>query len=357
MSTLRLLADGAAEPASPTAARAERESDAELLDAYSRAVIGAVERVGPAVAHLEVWGPAPEPRGRRRRPAPDAGSREAAGSGSGFLFTPDGFMLTNSHVVERATRVRATFADGASCGAEIVGRDPDTDLAVLRVDAPSVAPAMLGDSTKLRPGQLVVAIGNPLGFASTVTSGIVSALGRTMRSQNGRPIDAVIHTDAALNPGNSGGPLVDSRGDVVGINTAIISGAQGICFAVPVSTAQLVIPQLIADGRVRRAWIGVSGQSIQLSRRRVQLSHLSAPAAVLITEVTPGSPADDAGLRARDIIVGFADAVVNRIDDLQRLLTRERIDRATTITVLRDGAQMTRWIMPTDDDRARRAAP
>jgi S1-C subfamily serine protease len=352
MSSLRLLADAAAEPASAPIPRAERDSDADLFDAYSRAVMGAVERVGPAVAHLEVWGPAPEPRGRRpRRPGPDGSPREATGSGSGFLFTPDGFMLTNSHVVERATRVRATFADGVSCSAEIVGRDPDTDLAVLRVDAPSVTPAALGDSTRLRPGQLVVAIGNPLGFASTVTSGIVSALGRTMRSQNGRPIDAVIQTDAALNPGNSGGPLVDSRGEVVGINTAIISGAQGICFAVPVSTAHLVIPQLIADGRVRRGWIGVSGQSIQLSRRRVQINHLAAPGAVLITEVTPGSPADDAGLRARDIIVGFADSVVSRIDDLQRLLTRERIDRATTITVLRDGAQMTRWIMPIDDAR------
>jgi S1-C subfamily serine protease len=353
MSTLRLLADGAAEPVS-AAARAARGSDADLLDAYSRAVVGAVERVGPAVAHLEVWGPAPEPRGRRRRPAPDGAPRNATGSGSGFLFTPDGFMLTNSHVVENATRVRATFADGMSCGAEIVGRDPDTDLAVLRVDAPAVAPATLGDSTRLRPGQLVVAIGNPLGFASTVTSGIVSALGRTMRSQNGRPIDAVIQTDAALNPGNSGGPLVDSRGEVVGINTAIISGAQGICFAVPVATAQLVIPQLIAGGRVRRGWIGVAGQSIQLSRRRMQLSHLTAPGAVLITEVTPGSPADDAGLRARDIIVGFADSVVTRIDDLQRLLTHERIDKATTITVLRDGVPTSRWIMPRDDDRAGR---
>jgi S1-C subfamily serine protease len=353
MTTLRLLADGMAEPASAETRRADQDTDAALFDAYSRAVIGAVERVGPAVAHLEVWGPAPPPRGRRQRRSGAEAPREATGSGSGFLFTPDGFMLTNSHVVEHATRVRATFADGASCGAEIVGRDPDTDLAVLRVDAPPIAPATLGDSTKLRPGQLVVAIGNPLGFASTVTSGIVSALGRTMRAQTGRVIDAVIQTDAALNPGNSGGPLVDSRGEVVGINTAIISGAQGICFAVPVSTAHLVIPQLIAEGRVRRGWIGVAGQSIQLSRRRVQLNHLSAPGAVLITEVTPGSPADDAGLRPRDIIVGFADSLVTRIDDLQRLLTRERIDRATTITVLRDGAQLTRWIMPTDDRRAR----
>jgi len=355
MSTLRLLAD-AASAAQSTTPHTEPDNDAELLDAYSRAVIAAVERVGPTVAHLEVWSDA-DPRARRGRGRGGNAPREATGTGSGFLFTPDGFLLTNSHVVERATRVRATFPDGASCGAEIVGRDPHTDLAVLRVDAPAVAPATLGDASRLRPGQLVVAIGNPLGFSSTVTSGIVSALGRTMRAQTGRVIDAVIQTDAALNPGNSGGPLVDSRGEVVGINTAIISGAQGICFAVPVSTAQLVIPQLIAEGRVRRGWIGVSGQTIQLSRRRVQINHLSAPGAVLITEVAPESPADVAGLKARDIIVGFADAPITRIDDLQRLLTRERIDKATTITVIRDGTQLTRWIMPADDDRARRAEP
>jgi S1-C subfamily serine protease len=267
------------------------------------------------------------------------------------VFTPDGFLLTNSHVVECATKVRATFADGTTCLADIVGCDPDTDLAVLRVNAPSLVAAQLGDSTRLRPGQLVIAIGNPLGFASTVTSGVVSALGRTMRAQSGRLIDAVIQTDAALNPGNSGGPLVDSRGDVVGINTAIISGAQGICFAVPVSTAQFVIPQLITDGRVRRASIGVSCQSIQLSRRRVQLNHLVAAGAVLVTEIAPRSPAQYAGMRARDIVIGFAGSVVASIDDLQRLLTRERIDRATSITVLRDGAQVQLAIIPSEDSR------
>ena len=277
-----------------------------------------------------------------------------SGSGSGFVFTPDGFLLTNSHVVERATRIRATFADGTSCSADIVGCDPDTDLAVLRVNASSLVAATLGDSTRLRAGQVVIAIGNPLGYASTVTSGVVSALGRTMRAQSGRLIDAVIQTDAALNPGNSGGPLVDSRGDVVGINTAIISGAQGICFAVPVSTAQLVIPQLIRDGRVRRASIGVGGQSIQLSRRRVQLNHLVAPGAVLVTEVMPRSPAEFAGVRARDIIIGFAESVVGSIDDLQRLLTRERIDRATSITVLRDGMQVQLAIIPAEDSVLRR---
>jgi S1-C subfamily serine protease len=263
-----------------------------LLDAYSAAVVGAVERVGPSVAHLEV-SLAGSPRQRQ--------ARQAKGSGSGFVFTPDGFLLTNSHVVEGARNVRASFADGSSYPAEIVGLDPDTDLAVVRVDAPTLIPAQLGDSTRLRAGQVVIAIGNPLGFASTVTSGVVSGLGRTMRSKNGRLIDSVIQTDAALNPGNSGGPLVDSHGDVVGVNTAIIVGAQGISFAVPVNTAHFVITQLIRDGRVRRGWIGVSGQTIQLSRRRVQVSHLSTAGAVLVTEVAPRSPAERAGLRQRDI--------------------------------------------------------
>jgi S1-C subfamily serine protease len=348
MTKLQLMADGGGAPAPSLEPREVRYGDADLLDAYSATVVGAVERVGPSVAHLEVWGPS---GGRRRRQRGRGGEAQPApaGSGSGFVFTPDGFMLTNSHVIEQATRIRATFADGTSGPAEIVGRDPDTDLAVLRVDAPAATAARLGDSTRLRPGQLVIAIGNPLGFASTVTSGVVSALGRTMRAQSGRVIDAVIQTDAALNPGNSGGPLVDSRGEVVGINTAIISGAQGICFAVPVSTAQLVIPQLISEGRVRRGWIGVSGQTIRLSPRRVQLSHLTAAGAVLVTEIAPRSPAEAAELKPRDIIVAFNESVVGGIDDLQRLLTRESIDRAARITVLREGAKLARWIIPTED--------
>lgn len=347
MTTLQLLASGAEVRAEPAHAPSGAPSDAELLDAYSATVVSAVERVGPSVAHLEVWGPA----GARTRRPRGRSADDPAGSGSGFVFTPDGFMLTNSHVVEGATRIRATFADGTTAVAEMVGSDPDTDLAVLRVNAPALVAARLGDSTRLRAGQVVIAIGNPLGFASTVTSGVVSALGRTMRAQSGRVIDAVIQTDAALNPGNSGGPLVDSRGDVIGINTAIISGAQGICFAVPVSTAHVVIPQLISEGRVRRGWIGVSGQSIRLSRRRMQLSHLSAPGAVLVTEVAPQSPAEAAELRPRDIIVGYGESVVGGIDDLQRLLTRESIDRAAGITVLREGTQLTRWIIPAEDRR------
>ncbi|MDB4875739.1 MAG: serine protease [Gemmatimonadetes bacterium] len=353
---LQLLTSSAS-VAPELARRDSTDREAGLLDAYSTAVVGAVERVGPSVAHLEVWAPqTARPRRGRGRPTPD--SQEPAGSGSGFVFTPDGFLLTNSHVVERATKVRATFADGTSYAAEIVGTDPDTDLAVLRVNAPALVAAPLGDSTRLRAGQVVIAIGNPLGFASTVTSGVVSALGRTMRSQSGRLIDAVIQTDAALNPGNSGGPLVDSYGEVVGINTAIIAGAQGICFAVPVSTAHLVIPQLISDGRVRRGWIGVSGQTIQLSRRRVQLSHLAAAGAVLVTEIAPRSPAEGAGLRPRDIIVEFAGEVVGGVDDLQRLLTRERIDRAQKITVLRNGTQLMLPVIPAESSaRSERSDP
>jgi len=326
---LRLLHNDAARVGHETAPLTS-PNDAELLDAYSVAVVGAVERVGPAVAHLETT---------------------PVGSGSGFVFTPDGFVLTNSHVVERAKRIRATFPDGSQHDARVVGTDPDTDLAVLRVDATALVAAQLGDSNRLRPGQVVIAIGNPFGFASTVTSGVVSALGRTMRAQSGRMIDAVIQTDAALNPGNSGGPLVDSRGHVVGINTAVIQGAQGICFAVPVNTAHVVIPQLIREGRVRRAWIGISGQTIQLSRRRVQLSHLAAPGAVLVTETIPGGPAMRAGLRSGDIIISVAGVPVTRVDDLQRILGGERIGVETRVVRLRDGLQQELLVVPVDAPR------
>jgi len=326
------------------APRSTEHDDAELLDAYSSAVVQVVERVGPSVAHLSVWTPAGPRRGRTA----EDGQPAPSGTGSGFVFTPDGFMLTNSHVVERAIRVRATFPDGSSHEAQVVGKDPDTDLAVLRVHGMPLVAATLGDSRRLRAGQLVIAIGNPLGFASTVTSGIVSALGRTMRSQSGRLIDAVIQTDAALNPGSSGGPLVDSHGRVVGINTAVIAGAQGICFAVPISTAHVVIPQLIAEGRVRRAWLGVAGQTIQLTRRRVQLNHLSAASAVLITETTPRGPADRAGIRPRDIIIALDGSVVTAVDDLQRLLTRDHIGRAMIVTLLRDGAQVELSVTPSE---------
>lgn len=333
------------DPAAPAdASRPARPADdAPLLDAYSQAVVHAVDRIGPAVVHLDVT------LAPNRRRAPRGGP--ATGSGSGFIFTPDGFVLTNSHVVQGANAVTATLPDGTALAAEVVGTDPDTDLAVLRLGAAGLPIAELGDSAALRPGQLVIAIGNPLGFQATVTAGVVSALGRSMRSQSGRLIEEVIQTDAALNPGNSGGPLADSRGVVVGINTAVIAGAQGISFAVPVNTARFVIPRLIRDGRVRRSWIGIAAQSIRLSRRRVQLSHLHAEGAVLITEVIPGGPAERAGLRPRDIIVRIGDTTIAGADDLQRLLTDDLIGRGTEVVVLRDGALRNVTVVPTEGPR------
>jgi S1-C subfamily serine protease len=319
--------------------------DTTLLDAYSAAVVHAVERTAPAVVHLDV---ALAPTNQRSS-APGS----AVGSGSGLIFTPDGFALTNSHVVHGAASVRATLPDGARYSATVVGDDPDTDLAVIRLNATGLPVVELGDSEALRPGQLVVAIGNPFGFQATVTAGIVSALGRSMRSQSGRLIEGIIQSDAALNPGNSGGPLVDSRGRVIGINTAIIGGAQGICFAIPVNTARFVIPRLIREGRVRRSWIGVVGQTIRLSRRRVQLSHLHAERAVLVTEVARGSPADRAGLEPRDIIVRIGVTPVVGVDDLQRALTDELIGRGTEVVVLRDGILKTLVVTPADGSRAR----
>ncbi len=321
----------------PARAGTAAPPDAPLLDAYSAAVVAAVDAVAPSVVHLHVrMAPA-----RRRAPA--------SGSGSGFVFTPDGFALTNSHVVRGARSLEAAFADGTTAPAHLVGDDPETDLAVVQVSLPgALATAPLGTSAGLRPGQLVVAIGNPLGFQATVTTGVVSALGRSMRAQSGRLIDGVIQTDAALNPGNSGGPLVNSRGDVVGVNTAVIAGAQGICFAIPIDTAHFVIPRLIRDGRVRRSYVGIAGQTVRLSRRRVQVSHLGGDGGVLVTEATPGSPSARAGLRPRDIIVDFAENRVASIDDMQRLLTDERIGTPTAVRVLRDGRSHDLTIIPAE---------
>lgn len=312
--------------------------DAALLDAYSQAVIGAVERVGPAVVHLEVH--TPRTRVRQRG--------VSVGTGSGFFFTPDGFLLTNSHVVRGAEAIRATSSDGTTHSAHLVGDDPDTDLAVLRVDQSAPAFATLGDSAALRPGQLVIAIGNPLGFQATVTAGVVSALGRTMRSDSGRLIEDVVQTDAALNPGNSGGPLVSSSGDVVGVNTAIISGAQGICFAIPSRTAEFVASRLIRDGRVRRAYIGIAGQTIRLTRRQADRYHLSAPGAVLVTSVEELSPAARSGVAPRDLIVSVGGVPVTTVDDLHRRLTESAIGTEIEMVVFRAGVRRQFAIVPTE---------
>jgi S1-C subfamily serine protease len=309
----------------------------DLLDAYSRAIVGSVERVGPSVVHLEI-----SKSGRGRGP------REIQGSGSGFFFTPDGLALTNSHVVSGASSIRATFSDGSTHPAYLVGDDPDTDLAVVKIDDTPPGFAAFGDSAALRPGQLVIAIGNPLGFQATVTSGVVSALGRTMRSQSGRLIDGVVQTDAALNPGNSGGPLVSSRGEVIGVNTAVIAGAQGICFAIPSRTAEFVASRLIRDGRVRRAYLGIAGQTVRLTRRQVERYHLSAPGAVLVTSVEPTSPAARAGLVARDLIVAIGTSAVTSIDDLHRCLSEQTIDLPTELAFFRGGERQRRVITPVE---------
>jgi len=300
--------------------------DADLLDAYSRAVVGAVQRVGPAVVHIQVR----QARGQ--------------GTGSGFVFTPDGFILTNSHVVHDAREVHVSTAAGERLSGELVGDDPDSDLAVIRC-APMGGPSVpLGSSRKLTVGQLVIAIGNPLGFQQTVTAGVISALGRTMRSRSGRLIDGVIQTDAALNPGNSGGPLVDSRGQVVGVNTASIMGAQGICFAIGADTAEFVASRLIRDGRVRRSYIGVTGQAAALHRRLVRYYDLPVDSGLLLLEVVAGSPAVRAGLRERDVIVRFAGIPVANVDDLHRLLTGERSGVACEVEVVR-GTELLKFVI------------
>ena len=306
-------------------------TDDELLDSYSRAVIGAAERVSPSVVNIETH--------FRFR------GRESGGSGSGFLFTPDGFILTNSHVVHGAVHIDVTLADGRRCHASLVGDDPDTDLAVIRIDAPNLLPAVLGDSQQIRPGQLVVAIGNPLGFQCTVTSGVVSALGRSLRAQSGRLIDNVIQTDAALNPGNSGGPLVTSRGEVIGVNTAVIRGAQGICFATAINTAKFVAARLIRDGFIRRGHIGIAAQDVPLPRRVVRFHNLLVESGLRVEEVQPSSPASAAGMLRGDIIIEFAGHPVAGIDHLHRWLAETQPGAQSTITILRGAEKLTLHVM------------
>jgi len=297
--------------------------DQALLDAYSRAVIDVVDRVGPAVVRLDVH---------------SGSERRRGGTGSGVIVAPDGLVLTNSHVVGGGARVNVTTVEGRALTARVVGDDPDTDLALVRVDAPVTLPAAaLGNSKLLKRGQLVIAIGNPLGFESTVTTGVVSALGRSLRAQSGRLIDDVIQTDAALNPGNSGGPLVSSRGEVVGINTAVIMGAQGICFAVASNTANFVLGELVRHSRVRRAYIGIAAQQFTLSRRRRHAAGLNQDSAVMIASVEAGSPADRAGLASGDIILTLDGTAVTGADDLIRLLAGDKIGRTVEVEALRGG--------------------
>ncbi len=313
----------------------------DALDAYSRAVIQAVERAGPAVVSVSVARRAPE-RFRRR------GLDELHGAGSGVIITPDGYVLTNSHVVRGSDRIEVRLQDGRTLEAQVVGDDPHSDLSVVRLNEAGLPHAELGDSSRLRVGQLVVAIGNPLGFQATVTTGVVSALGRSLRAQSGRLIENIIQTDAPLNPGNSGGPLTDFRGQVVGINTAVIMGSQGICFAIPVNTAKWVTAQLIREGRVRRAYLGVSGQLVQVDRQLVLEYGLSVPTGVRIAEVQPGTAASAGGFLAGDIIVRVGDTAVATPDDLQRVLGRHAIGESVTIEVLRGAERRSFRVTPTE---------
>ncbi|MEM9155606.1 MAG: trypsin-like peptidase domain-containing protein [Cyanobacteria bacterium P01_F01_bin.33] len=313
-------------------------SDGHLLDAYSQAVTRAVERVSPAVANIEVR--KIRLRSDMRRPL------ERTGNGSGFVFTPDGYILTNSHVVHDADRIDVTLADGRQCSADLIGDDPDTDLAVVRIHAPDLVAAPLGESRALRVGQMAIAIGNPLGFQCTVTAGVVSALGRSFRSRTGRLIDSVIQTDAALNPGNSGGPLVTSRGEVIGVNTAVIQAAQGICFAIPIDTAKFAIASILREGRVRRGRIGVGGQTVQLPLPLVRQHGLANESGILVMWLESNSPAQRAGLRERDVIVEFGERPVATIDDLHRLLTKDQIGKQLSVKALRQSAPVKLVIEP-----------
>jgi len=323
INTLEQLQPDSETPASVAA------NDLAAFDAYSRAVIGAVDRVGPAVLHLQI-----------------EVQKGHGGSGSGVVFTPDGYALTNSHVIASAKRITATFADGHALTASIVGDDPDTDLAVLRLNGETPAWARLGSSRDLRVGQLVVAIGNPFGFQATVTAGVVSALGRSLRSRSGRLIDSVIQTDAALNPGNSGGPLVNSAGDIIGINTAIIAMAQGICFSISADTVEFVAARLIREGRVRRCYIGVAGQNVAVPRKVVRFHALARESGVLVQSVAQDGAASAAGLLSGDIIVEFDGRPIGDIDELHRLLVEDRLGVSVPMVVLRRELKLTLPVVP-----------
>jgi len=312
--------------------------DSALLDAYSRTVVSAVTRVAPAVVNIDVT---QRVNGRR-------GAGEIGGNGSGFIITPDGFILTNSHVVHAANSITVNLPDGREYPAQLTGDDPDTDLAVIRIDAPQLTHVRLADSESLRVGQLVIAIGNPLGFQASVTAGVISALGRSMHAQSGRLIDNIIQTDAALNPGNSGGPLVNSAGEVVGVNTAMIRPAQGICFAIASNTARLVAGWLIRDGRIRRGYIGVAGQNVPIHRRIVRFYGLPLETGVLVVSVEEKSPAKRAGLHEGDLIVAFNGQPVGSVHDLHKVLVGEQIGVSARLTIIRHTEQLELTILPAE---------
>jgi S1-C subfamily serine protease len=301
-------------------------SDSDLLDAYSAAVIDAVDVVAPAVVRLEV--------GR--------------GGGSGVVFTPDGLVLTNSHVVEQGDAVTVTLPDGRSTRGDVVGRDADTDLAVVRIEGHALPWARFGDSRRVRVGQVAIAIGNPYGFHHSVTAGVVSAIGRSLRSRTQRLMEDVIQTDAALNPGNSGGPLVTTRGEVIGINTAVIMPAQGLCFAIASNTARLVASLLIRDGRIRRGYVGIVGQQTPIPRPIARANQLAAASGVLVASVERGSPADRAGVRQNDVILALGGQAVTGVDDLHRALTQDRIGSPTSLVLWRGSSRTEVTIVPSE---------
>lgn len=337
-----LVSDNSSENAAAIPASRAGTGDDALLDAYSQAVIQAAERVSPAVVNIEV---------RQQHAAGESGNGHrpgGGGSGSGFLITPDGFILTNSHVVHGADEIRVTLSDGHRAAADLIGDDPDSDLAVIRVRTSGLPHLSFADSQAIRVGQLAIAVGNPFGFQCSVTAGVVSALGRSLRARSGRLMDDIIQTDAALNPGNSGGPLVDSHGRVIGVNTAIILTGQGICFAIASNTAKLVTTQLIAYGKFRRSFIGVAGQNVPLPRWLVRRHDLLQNTAVLVVGVERNSPAIAAGLAEGDLIIGLDDATIASIDDLHALLTHARVGARARLTIIRANEKEERSIVPAE---------
>ncbi len=317
------------------------EQDADLLDAYSRAVTRVAEKLRPSVVNIVV-------SQTNQRQAPAGQPAEARGTGSGFVITPDGLILTNSHVVHKASRIEVSLPEGGAHEAALIGEDPDSDLAVVKISAPELTAAELGDSQQIKVGQMAIAIGNPYGFECTVTAGVVSALGRSLRSYSGRIIDNVIQTDAALNPGNSGGPLVNSRGQVIGVNTAVILPAQGLCFAIAVNTARFVTARLIRDGKIRRSYIGVIGQDVPLVRRLVRYHNLIAPSGMLVHSVEPESPAATAGITTGDVIIGLDNQPVSGVDDLHRILTEEKVGVRTIVTLIRQTRKLDLTVIPAE---------